>query len=245
MKKNLVQKIITDLQTGYNTIAADFDRTRQHNWDVLSRTLRPFLRPDTRLLDAGCGSGRLVKIAAEAGVPISYVGLDSAAILLELAHKNFGLHYKSVSLQWQEGSLSDDLFLEESFDLIVAAASFHHIPSRALRREVIARWQRVLAPGGTLIMLNWYLWTRPAFHKYHLWRQIFLNSFRGYEWGDFFIPWKNQQQGIVAQRYYHSFTKREIAGLFAADIWVLRQNDVISVSGGDVAQSILTVAHKR
>lgn len=244
MRKFLVEKILQDVRSSYASIAEDFSRTRQENWTVLRSILEPSLQSGQRVLDAGCGNGRLVRLLAEGDWDIFYTGFDSSRELLSLARSNFGGHYKRVSCQWQEGELTHLPFPAENFDHVFVLASLHHLPSHQLRQRACAELIRVLKAGGFLLFINWNLWTRAAFRKYHLWPQIFMNLLRGYDWGDFFIPWRDGSGQERVKRYYHGFTDREIRKMFAVYPVSFIRHESMKLASSDVSQSFVTVLRK-
>src|SRR5664279_238076 len=67
----------------YETVAADFDATRQTAWQGWDPLVR-YLKPPLTVLDVGCGNGRFgVFLADRLGkTGLHYHGIDSSAILL-------------------------------------------------------------------------------------------------------------------------------------------------------------------
>src|SRR5256885_3253524 len=89
------------VQEHFQSAASSFDElyTREHGENRLQRLLRPglFLRAEAavdlvrsyqspRVLDVGCGSGRVGEQVLEAGAG-SYLGIDFAAPMIELAER--------------------------------------------------------------------------------------------------------------------------------------------------------------
>jgi hypothetical protein len=73
--------------------------------------------------------------------------------------------------------------------------------------------KRIVKPGGIIVMTNWnmYQWrffrTRIRFAIQRIFMQHQM------DWGDVLIPWYDQEKHLVTQRYYHTFSAREIARL--------------------------------
>jgi SAM-dependent methyltransferase len=128
-----------------------------HWWFVTLRemvvaTLTRRLGPGARVLDAGCGTGRVL-----AAMPADWerVGLDANPGALALARERPGI-------EWVEGSVEQLPFADDSFDAIVSLDVLSD--ARVGDPEHGAReLRRVLRPGGTLVLnLPAYGWLMSA-----------------------------------------------------------------------------------
>ncbi len=96
------------------------------------------LQPGSRILDAGCGSGRDALVFKQRGFDV--ISFDSSPELVALARKNTGLDVQcSTFLDFQEKP--------DSFNGTWACASLLHIPFQQLP-EVFAHLAKFLSPGG-------------------------------------------------------------------------------------------------
>jgi SAM-dependent methyltransferase len=115
-----------------------------------------------RVLDAGCGPGRVGGALADAGHDV--VGVDVDPVLIEAAGQD---HHGPL---WLVGDLAElDLPAQgvtEPFDAVVCAGNVMSFLAPSTRREVLTRFRAHLAPGG-----------RAA---------IGFGAGRGYEFGEFF-----------------------------------------------------------
>jgi len=103
------------------------------------------LRGDERILDIGCGDGRISAHLARLVPEGSVVGLDSSADMICYARSAFsGIH----SLSFQLGDASS-LPFEEEFDLAVSFACLHWIADQL---PVLEGVRRSLVPGGRFVM---------------------------------------------------------------------------------------------
>jgi SAM-dependent methyltransferase len=114
---------------------------------------RGVLGREKRLLDLGCGIGRLaMAVAGEVG---RVTGIDvSAAMVAEARRRCAGL--ANVEVRQTGGS---DLagFGDAGFDGVVALDSFPYVVAAGgdLARRMVAEAGRVLVPGGSLVVFNY------------------------------------------------------------------------------------------
>ncbi len=97
-----------------------------------------------RVLDVGCGSGRIGEFVLEAGAG-SYVGVDFAEPMIELARQRLARFDQRVRL------ITDDFMaasLEGRFDVVLAVGFFDYIPNA---EEFLRRMFDRCAPGGSLV----------------------------------------------------------------------------------------------
>jgi SAM-dependent methyltransferase len=105
-------------------------------------TVRSYGSP--RVLDVGCGSGRIAELALEAGAG-HYVGVDFAEEMLALARSRLDRFGERVQLI---GADFMDTSLEGQFDLILALGLFDYLsdPTGFIRRMF-----ELCAPGGCAV----------------------------------------------------------------------------------------------
>jgi SAM-dependent methyltransferase len=124
---------------------------------VVQRTLRPGLYrrrefaldvvrsyDAPRILDVGCGSGRVGELALEAGSG-EYVGVDFAETMLDLARERLDRFGDRVTLV--QGDFRD-VQLEGQFDVILALGLFDYIADAS---SLARRMREVSAPGGSVV----------------------------------------------------------------------------------------------
>ena len=174
-------------------MASDFDATRQRPWPELY-DLAAAVKDGDRVLDLGCGNGRLLKVLPK--VNFDYQGYDANEQLLAAARR------LSPRSKFDKASLPDFPVAAGHYDHIFVIATFHHLVDRQERLALLKNIKQSLKPGGRLIMTNWYLW-QPRYLKY--W---FSKLNKKIAWNDLFIPWQSQPQTIW--RYYHAFTAKEL-----------------------------------
>lgn len=102
--------------------------------------------PWSRLLDIGCGTGRLAERVAEARPDARVVGCDFSAGMLEHAAERLGVH-AGVSLV--RGDATRLPFADAAFDAAVSTEAFHWFPDQD---AALTELRRVVRPGGRLLL---------------------------------------------------------------------------------------------
>jgi len=104
-----------------------------------------------RLLDVGCGTGRLITWLATQPDAELLVGLDySPAMARRVAEKIAGSP-NARKLRVVVGDAERLAFADESFDIVTCCHSFHHYPHQP---AAVREFRRVLRPGGLLILVD-------------------------------------------------------------------------------------------
>ncbi|WNF25718.1 class I SAM-dependent methyltransferase [Streptomyces sp. C11-1] len=103
------------------------------------------LEPAARVLDAGCGTGRVAIRLAELGHRCTGVDVDSS--MLAVARR------EAPAQEWLLGDLArtDSLGLEPDFDLVLAAGNVIPLLAAGTEADVIGQLSALLRPGGLLV----------------------------------------------------------------------------------------------
>ncbi len=210
MKKETAKQIRKDVENAYDNFAKDWDTTRQYDWPEFE-IIKPKLKKGIKVLDLGCGNGRLYELCKNAGV--DYVGIDNSKELIKLAQKN------NPEGKFMVGDALDLPFGNEEFDLVISFAVVHHIPSRDNREKFFVEAARVLKNNGDFFVTTWNIF-QPRYKKY-IWenrlKKITLRSDLG--WNDAWIPFGN---GKIL-RYIHGFTPSEMRKLLNNNFEIERE----------------------
>jgi SAM-dependent methyltransferase len=120
---------------------------------VMLLEARGLLGKDTRIIDLGCGSGRMAAALAPRAAQI--IGVDISARMLAAARQRLGRHANVMLVQGSGRDLA--CFKDEVVDLVLAVDVFPYIAESgpALIAAMVAEAGRVLRPGGSLLVLNW------------------------------------------------------------------------------------------
>ena len=219
MKENVAQEILNKVKADYCLIAADFDQTRKNLWPE-HLLLKRYVRAGDRVLDLGCGNGRLRLIFQD--VNVDYTGADNCQNFIELAGSS--QDFKLPKQKFILSEMFDLPFADNSFDAIFCIAAFHHLPGKSLRFAALAEMKRVLKPGGRLVMTNWNRWQWQYLHYIIKYAALKIIGQNRLDFKDILIPW----QGKGVERYYHAFTLGELKRLFNKAGFCLEENFLTS-----------------
>lgn len=153
----------------YDAFAQDFDQTRQKNWPEFDTHILPLLKKGDRILDIGCGNGRLRKfISQEVIRPGEYFAIDLSKELIEIARKDYKQDHFFV------GNMTDLPFGADNFEVVTLIASFHHLLTKKDQKKCLDHIYRVLKPGGVVCFTNWklpkkYFWTNILRGRFKNW----------------------------------------------------------------------------
>ncbi len=217
MKPQYAKNLIKTTKQYFNENAKNFSQSREKPWPEFEE-LKKYIEPNTKILDLGCGNGRLFELFSNK--QINYTGVDFSKQLIKIAQQKYGNHFKTSSMF----SLP---FSNNSFDSIWSIAVFHHIPSEKLRIKTLNEAKRVLKPNGKIIITCWYLYGGKYLKillKFTLSKLLGLTKL---DFKDILISPKT----LKIKRYYHAFTKKELkkllkkAGLKVEKLQYLKRNN--------------------
>jgi 2-polyprenyl-3-methyl-5-hydroxy-6-metoxy-1,4-benzoquinol methylase len=199
MDKQTQKELLEIVRRNYEEIASDFNETRKKNiWPILSE-LAEAVKDGDKILDVGCGNGRL--LAALAGKKVLYTGLDQSEKLLAFARENY------PQGKFELGNLLElSQFNEINFDHVFCLAVLHHLPGSDLRLAALRQLKNKIKDDGRIIVTVWNLWSQPKFRKlitrYGLLKLVKKNKM---DIGDILFSGFSG-----SQRYYHAFTRYEL-----------------------------------
>jgi trans-aconitate 2-methyltransferase len=120
--------------------------SQQQKWarEVLTRLA---LKGNERILDIGCGDGKITAEVARHVPNGLVVGLDASAEMIEFARKEFPV--KEIgNLRFEQGN-AESLDFHEQFDWVISFACLHWVIDH---RPVLAGIRRALGPGGRIML---------------------------------------------------------------------------------------------
>jgi tRNA (uracil-5-)-methyltransferase TRM9 len=213
----LVNQLLEINRRFYSQFSADFSDSRSSE-RLNIEVWRAYLSDNIRLLDVGCGNGRLAEALERAGYTLDYLGIDNSPELIAIAEKNCaGLQHVRARFKLLDittPNWAETLRASAPFDLVAALAVLHHIPGFDLRANVLRAVHTLLKPGGLVVLSNWQFLNDERSRKKLasldgvLVEKLMLSS--RLEPGDYILDWK---RGGVGYRYVHLVTEAEVENL--------------------------------
>lgn len=238
MKPEYAKFLIEKGREDYNKIAQHFNETRYHLWPDFE-VFKPYFKTGDRILDAGCGNGRLSEIFKK--IKIKYLGIDSSERLIATAR------VKYPTLRFEVADILDLSWPAGEFDVVFLIAVLQHVPSAEYRLKALSNINWVIKPGGYLLMTNWNLW-QPIFRHDRLKYKILKIMGRSQlDYNDIFKTWKSPRGELITERYLHGFDRSEIEGLLKMTRFKIIKN-YYSYKGEEAdrgqAYNLVTIAQK-
>ena len=151
--------VTNDVAQFWDAQASTFDEQPDHGlldadvraaWrDVLLPELPP---APARVADLGCGTGSITLLLAQAGYDVH--GLDLSEGMVAAARAK--LTDAGMSAQVRQGDAAKPPFEPVSFDVVFARHVVWALPDPG---AALARWVRLLRPGGRLVLVEGYWFT--------------------------------------------------------------------------------------
>ena len=144
------------VQQHWNSRAATFDEESQHGihsdeqHDRWLTVLREWTGDDSlRVLDVGCGTGVVSLLLAELDHDV--VGIDFAPEMLE--HARAKARQTDHSINFQQGDAEALALPDDTVELVTARHLVWTLPNPT---EALQEWQRVVEPGGRILLIEGY-----------------------------------------------------------------------------------------
>ncbi len=110
------------------------------------------LKTGERVLDVGCGTGVLTRLAASAvGSAGHVIGIDPSAKMIAIAKQN--ALTEGSRAEFRLAVIEALPFDDNSFDCVLSSAMLHHLPPDLKDKGLLEVW-RVLKPGGRLVLVD-------------------------------------------------------------------------------------------
>jgi SAM-dependent methyltransferase len=208
MDAQIIRQLIEINHKFYSEFAHAFSETRSSAQTRLERIVA-YIRDDVKVLDLGCGNGRLAERLDREGRRVQYVGIDASPELVAIARARQA-RLRNVAAEFFRADITEgnwrDALGDQTFDIAVALAVLHHIPGFALRVRVLREIHARLKSGGMLVMTNWQFDRVERVRKRIVAWDVVGIAARDVEPGDALLAWK---RGGVGYRYVHLIAKSE------------------------------------
>ena len=110
------------------------------------------IKPGNKVLDVGCGSGRLTLAAQKwVGPQGEVVGLDASPEMIQVARQK--ARRAGLAAKFEVGVVEAMPFPDGSFDVVLNRLMLHHLPGD-LKQRGLAEMRRVLKPGGVCLVVD-------------------------------------------------------------------------------------------
>lgn len=104
-----------------------------------------------RVLDVGCGPGRLALLAKARAGDGEVHGIDPSTEMIELAKEK--AKKAGLDVRFRTGVIEDLPFPDGTFQLVTSSFMLHHLPDD-LKSQGFAEIARVLRPGGRFLAVD-------------------------------------------------------------------------------------------
>jgi len=175
----------------YNLIADHFSQKRSIDKAWFDWIL-PYVKNKQKIIDLGCGNGRLYGYLAQNFKNINYTGIDFSKKLIDIAKKTYP---KAV---FKNSDITESLTYEDfdNIDIVFSFRTIHHFPDN--HQKFFNNCYKILKNNGFLILEVWNMWQK-RFWLDHL-KQLSLKNL--------YIPYSAGK--IKVNRFHYCFTKNEL-----------------------------------
>ena len=222
MDRTTAERLLALNRTFYAAFARPFAASRPVSDPALVCIL-PYIPHRASVLDVGCGNGRLAALLDQERPGATYVGVDVARELVDLARVqagrlaaiSAGFYVADVARPDWGGALPG-----APFACAVALAVLHHIPGFDLRLGVMREVAGLLEAGGRLILSTWQFLDSPRLQRKIVdWAGVGIAE-AALEPGDYLLDWKREGRGL---RYCHLVDEAEVERLAAGSNFRVRR----------------------
>ncbi|WP_196241727.1 class I SAM-dependent methyltransferase [Lactiplantibacillus plantarum] len=136
--------------------------TTQGKYKIFDEAIRHLnLKPDSQILDLGCGRGALLtRIAQQLGPTGKVAGLD-LWLSRDQSHNKLAVTQKNVDdlgltnrVKLVTGDMTKLDFPDASFDVVTSSFAIHNIKNEQARINAVKEAIRVLKPGGHIMIID-------------------------------------------------------------------------------------------
>ena len=210
MNSGTAERLIDINRDFYSRFGDAFSATRRRIQPGVRRVLGT-LKGDESILDLGCGNGEFARELAKRGHRGPYLGLDfSLPLLRDAEPQPEGFSARFMEADLTRLSANPPLMEHGKWNAVTAFAVLHHIPSEAIRLNLLRTVRDLLTVDGQFIHSNWqFLNSEKLKARIKPWGDVQLQT-SDVDAGDYLLDWRSGGQGL---RYVHHFTESELSSL--------------------------------
>lgn len=124
-------------------------QAKQKNYNLEEEFRHLQIKPQARILDAGCGSGLVSRFLKDREPSSSITAIDYSDIRVAQAKKNNPPQYQDI--QFEQADLNKLPYEDNSFDLVVSRFVYEYLPDPVATTKEL---RRVLKPGGRIYLVD-------------------------------------------------------------------------------------------
>lgn len=153
--RNVSEGVVRDQanKTYFDRWAESYDQGRISRWFQYTQGLTVGLmnlKPQSRVLDVGCGTGFAVFLLGSMLPEGKSCGIDISAEMIAQARAKVSDDFKG-RVEFHQASSDNIPYPSGEFDYIMCTNSFHHYPDPL---QVLGEMRRLLKPGGQVVILD-------------------------------------------------------------------------------------------
>lgn len=118
--------------------------SKEFSHPIPQSLIEQYFPAGAKVLDVGCGQGRLAKYLSDMAFAVS--GTDTSTAMLEQARKNV------PGCEFRECRSSKLTYEDNTFDVAIAVTLFTSVPFDLEQRQIMSEIKRVLKPSGCLFV---------------------------------------------------------------------------------------------
>jgi tRNA (uracil-5-)-methyltransferase TRM9 len=176
-----------DIETFYNTIADEFDKTRVRLWTCVKNYLDTFDK-NSYILDVGPGNGKYMTYRDD----LIMKGIDISIELVKICNNK--------NLDVIHGNMTNLPFEDNIFDGLLCVAVFHHLDNDEDRKKSLNEMYRVLKVGGKCFIEVWAKEQNDNSNKNTL----------EFKKNNNLVQWKSIKTKEIYYRYYNIYSNNEL-----------------------------------
>jgi ubiquinone/menaquinone biosynthesis C-methylase UbiE len=176
-----------NIETFYNIIADEFNKTRVRLWDCVKNYLDTF-EPNSYILDIGAGNGKYMDYRND----IIMKGIDISNELVKICNKK--------NLDVIHGNMINLPFEDNIFDGLLCVAAYHHLDNEIDRKKTLEEMYRVLKFGGKCFIEVWGKEQNNNSNK----------NTSEFKKNNNLVRWTSVKTNEIYYRYYNIYSKNEL-----------------------------------